>query len=90
MGNKQKTIDIFSLWHLALGVTMGAVGVSLPSAGGIIIYLNFVAQDLAGEAPGLFGASVPDTWQNSTADAAVQLGGYYLGRTIFEKRRGIS
>ena len=86
MAPEQKTIDIFSLWHLALGIGMGAVGVSLPSAGGIIIYLNFVAQDLAEEAPGIFGKSTPDTWQNSLADSAVELGGYYIGRSLYEGR----
>ena len=85
MDPKQAQFDVFSLWHLALGVGMGAVGVSLPSAGGIIIYLNFIAQDLAREAPGLFGASTPDTWQNSLSDSVVELGGYYIGRSIFER-----
>ena len=87
MKAKQAPVDIFSLWHLALGVGMGAIGVSLASAGGIIIYLNFVAQDLAGEAPGLFGKSKPDTWQNSLSDSAVELGGYYLGRTLYEGKK---
>ena len=86
MTKAQPNLDRFSLFHLAVGLGMGAVGVSLPSAGGIIIYLNFVAQDLAGEAPGLFGDSKPDTWQNSLVDSAVQLGGYYLGRSLYERR----
>lgn len=83
---KQPAIDLYSLGHAGAGALMGLAGLTLPAAGGLIVYINFIAADLAGEAPGLFADATPDDWENSIFDAAASLAGYAWGRRRFESK----
>jgi hypothetical protein len=85
-GTTQPPIDIYSAGHAGIGAIMGLAGLSLPAAGGLIVYINFIASDLAGEAPGLFGGAKADDWQNSVLDAAASMAGYYWGRSRYEDK----
>lgn len=86
--HNQRLFDYTSFLHVGIGAAMGVAGLRPEAAGGAIVFINLISRDLGAEAPGIFGALTPDTWQNSVGDVIAAFFGYYVGRTRYELKAG--